>query len=110
MFLQENSKQRWGHTGDHTYQAAKALDFDCTSNTSSTACDDSNSNFGASEMSTEPGNNILGPTTRRQWTEWVKRPNSGSESQNDNDSSVCGAFFLNLMQTLALQKKTMIQT
>ena len=93
---QENSRMR--RCGDHTYQAAKALDFDSASNASTitnTISDDNNSNTAHSTiMSTEDDSNIMGPTTRRKWTEWVNRPpTSGSESQNDNESSVRGWLF-----------------
>lgn len=101
LAVQENSRLRRerGPCGDHTYQAAKALDFDSASNasfstfTNGTASDE-NSNSATTTISALTGeeDSFFGPTTRRQWSEWVNnRPPSGSESQNENESSV-GAF------------------
>ena len=55
---------------DHVYQAANTLDFE----------------------STEDSNVVIGPTTRRQWSEWVSKPKSpglavgtcSQGSQNEN--------------------------
>ncbi|XP_076440940.1 uncharacterized protein LOC143280205 isoform X2 [Babylonia areolata] len=70
----ENAKIRRG--GDHTYQAAKALDFDSASNASTitnTISDDSNTAHSMvnTNTATEDDSNIVGPTTRRKWTEWT---------------------------------------
>ena len=76
LCVQENSRLRRG--GDHTYQAAKALDFDSTSNASTitnTISDDNNSNSNTAHsavITTEDDSNIMGPTIRRKWTEWVR--------------------------------------
>ncbi|KAK7099700.1 platelet binding protein GspB-like isoform X2 [Littorina saxatilis] len=65
----ENSRlRRCG--GDHTYQAAKALDFDSASNASTitNTMSDDNSN---TVNSAEDDSSVMGPTTRRKWTEWA---------------------------------------
>ncbi|KAK7508290.1 hypothetical protein BaRGS_00000529 [Batillaria attramentaria] len=97
----ENSRLRRdrGPCGDHTYQAAKALDFDSASNasfstfTNGTMSDDSNSATTNTTISglTGEDDSFFGPTTRRQWSQWVNRPNSSSDSQNENESSANNA-------------------
>ncbi|CAL1544993.1 unnamed protein product, partial [Lymnaea stagnalis] len=62
--------------------AAKVLDFDSGSNSSST-----NSNV----VTPDDSGVVYGPTTRRQWNEYVKRPLSQSGTENDNDSSAADA-------------------
>ncbi|KAL3870081.1 hypothetical protein ACJMK2_042696 [Sinanodonta woodiana] len=60
------------HKSDHSYQAAKVLDFDSMSNTSSepSVTKGEEVDFGQQEPQ------IYGPTTRRQWCEWITRPKS----------------------------------
>ncbi|KAK3591174.1 hypothetical protein CHS0354_029026 [Potamilus streckersoni] len=60
------------HKGDHTYQAAKVLDFDSMSNTSS----EPSVNKGEEVDFAQQEPQIYGPTTRRQWCEWITRPKS----------------------------------
>ncbi|XP_059140206.1 uncharacterized protein LOC131928255 isoform X2 [Physella acuta] len=63
--------------------AAKMLDFDSGSNSSFT-----NSSFIPSNAVTPEDTGVVyGPTTRRQWNEYVKKPLSQSGTENDNDSS-----------------------
>lgn len=60
--------------------AAKVLDFDSGSNSSFT-------NSGGA-VTVDDNSIVYGPTTRRQWNEYVKRPQSQSGTENENDSSV----------------------
>ncbi|KAH9490609.1 hypothetical protein Btru_033812, partial [Bulinus truncatus] len=60
--------------------AAKVLDFDSCSNSSFT-------NSTTTSAVTEDNGIVYGPTTRRQWNEYVKKPQSQSGTENENDSS-----------------------
>lgn len=60
---------------DHTYQAAKALDFDSNSNAST-----------ATNCTTDENSQVYGATTRRQWTEWVLKPRSDATSIEETEN------------------------
>ncbi|KAL5016381.1 hypothetical protein ScPMuIL_005970 [Solemya velum] len=67
---------------DHTYQAAKALDFDSNSNAST-----------ATNGTTDENSQVYGATTRRQWTEWVLKPRSDATSIEETENSNMEADF-----------------
>ncbi|GFN77086.1 hypothetical protein PoB_000359200, partial [Plakobranchus ocellatus] len=68
--------------------AIKMLDFDSCSNSSQV----SNSCSSASVLGGQENDHtvVYGPTTRRQWNEYVKRPQSRSQSCTENDDSSNG--------------------
>ncbi|BFZ16793.1 hypothetical protein BsWGS_19831 [Bradybaena similaris] len=70
--------------------AAKVLDFDSGSNSSFT------NSTTASVPAVDETSIVYGPTTRRQWNEYVKRPQSQSGTENDNDSSAADANSVDL--------------
>ncbi|KAI8774133.1 serine-rich adhesin for platelets [Biomphalaria glabrata] len=79
--------------------AAKVLDFDSNSNSSFT---NSTTNSAVTEDS---GTVIFGPTTRRQWNEYVKKPQSQSGTENDNDSSTADAVTETKVKEVSKQLK-----
>jgi hypothetical protein len=97
--VQENHRHRHRHPGgDHTYQAAKMLDFDsasCSSNVATPSSDD-NSSSTVNVTSTTEDDGFVGPTTRRKWVEYTSSssahqrgpasttPLSGSDSASEN--------------------------
>ncbi|KAK6180163.1 hypothetical protein SNE40_012359 [Patella caerulea] len=62
---------------DHTYQSAKVLDFDSASNAST--------GTNATEENGPVNGVVVGPTTRRAWTEWVTKPKSSGEDEENEE-------------------------
>ncbi|GFS11380.1 histone-lysine N-methyltransferase, H3 lysine-79 specific [Elysia marginata] len=72
--------------------AVKMLDFDSCSNSSqvSNSCSSSVGAAGGPGGLDNDQAVVYGPTTRRQWNEYVKRPQSHSQSGTENDDSSNG--------------------
>ena len=71
------------------------LDFDSCSNSSqvSNSCSSAGAAGGTGGQDNDQAV-VYGPTTRRQWNEYVKRPQSHSQSGTENDdSSVSGILW-----------------